>query len=633
MWDVHASVQGALNSTAQIPVDMNRHYAILAILLHAPLLAQQVAQPLPLHPEGRHSGQAPAAKTPAGAPKGSSYYTETFDSSLNGWTVVSGVGNVDWAWTNTGPGPTSSTYPVPVLNTSTPSGWAIFDDDYLGQSGVQAGSSLISPVIDLSSAPANLRLEFDQYFQEFSDALVETWVGVSTDGGTTWNETLLNEGVGRDGRPNPELMDLNISAWVAANPANVQLRFRYLATWDYGWQLDNINISDLPNNDMGLLSARKTGFDFVNTNLADIDYSIYPVEQVRPMLLHAKVKNKGFDAQTGVVLGGSVDGPGGNEFSGISNTVAVSAPDQVDSLAVEGFTPSGDIGTYTVNITVAQNETDGNQGNNVSSETFQVDPCIWAHDDGVCQQLQTAGPDNLTDQMEVGNYFDVANDGSFLYAIEVAMHEDTPPGTLIYAVVRDENLDEVAISDEVEVDASALNGIGGSNFITILLNDPLELVQGNLYCMMVGGFGGADQISVCTSGISDAQVSILSYPQAPTPNTFYVTKTPMVRGVLSAACAGVGIDEPSGLVSGTQAWPNPFSEQVDIRFELASASDVIVEIRDMTGRLVRTESLGRRAAGTQQVQLNGAQLADGVYSYTITAGGQRTSGTLVRASR
>jgi hypothetical protein len=366
--------------------------------------------------------------------------------------------------------------------------------------------------------------------------------------------------------------------------------------------------------------------------VANIDYSIYPVEQVRPMLLNAKVKNKGFDDQTNVVLTGSVDGPGGNEFNATSNTLALSVPDQVDSLAVQGFTPSGAIGTYTVNIAVAQNETDDNLGNNTRTETFQVDECIWAHDDGVCQQLQTAGPNNLTDQMEVGNYFDVANDGSSLYAIEVAMHEDTPDGTLIYAVVRDENLDEVAISDEVEVVASTLNGIGGSNFITILFNDPVELLQGNAYCLMVGGFGGADQISVCTSGISDAQVSILSYPQAAAPNNFYVTKTPMVRGVLSAACAGVGIAENNALVSGVQAWPNPFSSTADIRFELATSAEVTVELRDMTGRLVRSERLGRRAAGMQQVQLDGQQLADGIYSYTIAADGLRTSGTLVHAA-
>ena len=128
------------------------------------------------------------------------------------------------------------------------------------------------------------RVEFDQYFQEFSDPDVETWVGVSTDGGTTWDEVLINEGVGRDGRPNPEVMDVDISAWVAANPSNVQLRFRYLATWDYGWQLDNIAIRELPNNDMALVAFAKTDFDFDLTGVANMDYSIYPLSQLLSLI-------------------------------------------------------------------------------------------------------------------------------------------------------------------------------------------------------------------------------------------------------------------------------------------------------------------------------------------------------------
>ncbi|MBL0036880.1 MAG: T9SS type A sorting domain-containing protein [Flavobacteriales bacterium] len=610
---------------------MIRPYTILAALLATPLLAQQAHPVFQPHPEGKHSSHVPAVKMPLGAPKGSSYYTESFDSSLNGWTVVSGVGNVDWAWTNTGPGPTSSTYPVPVLNTSTPSGWAIFDDDFLGQSGVLSESSIVSPVIDLSTAPANLKLEFDQFFQEFSDPDVDTYVGISTDGGTTWNETALNNGVGRDGRPNPELVDVNISSWVAANPSNVQIRFRYRATWDYGWQVDNIVINELPDNDMALLEMYKTGFSFGNTGVADMDYTIYPVEQVRPMLLHGKVKNKGFLDQTNVTLNATVTGPGGVEFTGASAALATSAADQVDSLAVEGFTPSGTVGTYTVKLEVTQNEGDQNLTNNEKTQSFEVNECIWAHDNGVCEQAITAGPDNLTDQTEIGNYFDVANAGSFLYGVDIALEESTTAGILIYASVRDENLDQIAVSAEYDVDAATLNTVGGTNFFTIVFDDPIELLQGNAYCVMVGGYGGADQIHVATSGISAPQVSIIHYPQAATPNAFYTTRAPMVRAILSASCAGVGIAENNGSVSGVQAWPNPFSETADIRFDLNTGANVTVELRDMTGRLIQVERLGHRAAGAQQVRFNGLELADGVYSYTINADGARTTGTLVHA--
>ena len=43
--------------------------------------------------------------------KGASYFTEDFDNGLNGWTVNTIAGSVDWEVTSTGPGPTSSTYP------------------------------------------------------------------------------------------------------------------------------------------------------------------------------------------------------------------------------------------------------------------------------------------------------------------------------------------------------------------------------------------------------------------------------------------------------------------------------------------------------------------------------------------
>src|SRR5690606_35821559 len=133
-----------------------------------------------------------------------------------------------------------STYPVPPLST-TP-GWAIIDDDHDGTMDVATEAFLVSPVIDLSAGPTDLMLEFDQYFQEYQND--STFVGISTNGGNYWYEIELNKGVGRDNRPNPETKVINITDWVAGNPASVQIRFRYVSVWDYGWQVDNISIHE-----------------------------------------------------------------------------------------------------------------------------------------------------------------------------------------------------------------------------------------------------------------------------------------------------------------------------------------------------------------------------------------------------
>ncbi|MCB0793227.1 MAG: hypothetical protein KDB88_00690, partial [Flavobacteriales bacterium] len=214
---------------------MRTLYALGVALLAAPTYGQLMRPAFEAHPEGKHHGGYAVPGHQLGSAKGTTYFSEPFDAGLNGWTVNTPSG-VDWAWTDVGPGPTTSTYPVPPLNSSSPSGWVIVDDDFLGQ-GLTTETSLISPVIDLSMAPQFLKLEFEQYFQEWQED--HCYVGVSTDGGVTWDETEIGEGVGRDGRPNPELVDLDISSWVANDPANVQLRFRYTSIWDYGWQIDN----------------------------------------------------------------------------------------------------------------------------------------------------------------------------------------------------------------------------------------------------------------------------------------------------------------------------------------------------------------------------------------------------------
>lgn len=590
-----------------------------------PLSAQQV-RTVQAHPGQKHTGPSIAPVVGlAGQPKGAAFYSEPFDNDLNGWTVVSGIGTLDWAWTNSGPGPTTSTYPVPPLNTSTPSGWVIIDDDYLGTPGQQAESSLVSPVIDLSAAPTNLKVEFEQYFQEFSDPDVETWVGVSTDGGATWNEVLINEGVGRDGRPNPELMDVDISAWVAGDPANVQLRFRYLATWDYGWQLDNIAIRELPNNDMALVSFAKTDFDFDLTGVANMDYSIYPLSQVRPMQMSATLKNKGYLAQTGVTITTTVTEPGG-ATEVLTGGGLTFAPGETVSVPLTGYTPPNTVGTYTLAHTVAQNETDEVPSNNTGTDQFAVSTTTWAHDDGAVQSFILQGPDFAGDQFGVGNRFDLVADAQ-LVAVQVAVHDTTEVGTLIAGEIYDADDNLLDQTTDHEITAGELNTVGGSTFITLTFDAPVDLFAGNAYLVMAHYFGGPEVVGFASSGTSAAQVSIVHYPDDPQGNFFYyVTRTPMVRAILAGP---IGIDEGNGLLARAPlAWPNPATEQTRLSFELLRAMPVRFELHGVTGELVQAADLGRRAAGEQQHLIDVSGLSQGLYTWTLVLDGRRFNGRL-----
>lgn len=605
---------------------MNHTLTLLLILGCSSTLAQQAVLPHVQHKDGY---RVPPILMPHGGDRGDAFYQETFDSDLNGWTVETTDGAVDWKWTDSGPGPTSSTYPVPVLNTSTPSGWAIIDDDFEGTPGVATNSALISPVIDLSSAPANLKVEFDQYFQEFQQD--RTFVGVSTDGGATWEEVEINIGVGRDGRPNPELMDVDISAWVAADPSNVQLRFRYESVWDYGWQVDNIAIRELPANDMALLRTANTAFDFTTTAFSFMDYSIYPESQLASLDPSAVMRNKGSDTQTGVQLEFTVDGPGGQEVNTASTPASFSPGEEV-SVDIAPFTPSGALGDYTLTYRAVQDQADELPDNNVTVSRIAVSSNVFAHDDGTVENFQVQAPGNENEGFEVGSYF-VLSSATFLTAIQVAIHEDTPAGGSVYGAVYlpaandAEHPDLLELSNTVTIAEEDLNPIGGSTFITIPFPTPVLLDADQPYLVMAGSFDGPENIHFATSGTSAPQVSNIHYPTLATDFQFFITRTPMVRMVIAS---DVSVNELQEDGIGLGAFePNPATERTRIPFSLSSASDALLHLQDASGRVVLVRDLGRLPAGEHQALLDVEALAPGVYTCLLQAGELCSSRRLV----
>ncbi|MGL4597632.1 MAG: T9SS type A sorting domain-containing protein [Bacteroidia bacterium] len=64
---------------------------------------------------------------------------------------------------------------------------------------------------------------------------------------------------------------------------------------------------------------------------------------------------------------------------------------------------------------------------------------------------------------------------------------------------------------------------------------------------------------------------------------------------------------------GLSVYPNPSSDLMNVKFELASAGKVSVELFDMSGRLVRTESFGTQGIGVQSRPISVSGLATGIY--------------------
>jgi hypothetical protein len=76
-------------------------------------------------------------------------------------------------------------------------------------------------------------------------------------------------------------------------------------------------------------------------------------------------------------------------------------------------------------------------------------------------------------------------------------------------------------------------------------------------------------------------------------------------------------------------YPNPASDEVNIKFELPATSDMEILLLDEMGRLVRVISKGKRLKGeyTEQVQVAG--LSAGLYYVSLRAGEMRETKSLV----
>ncbi|HBC47010.1 MAG TPA: hypothetical protein DCZ43_08190, partial [candidate division Zixibacteria bacterium] len=91
------------------------------------------------------------------------------------------------------------------------------------------------------------------------------------------------------------------------------------------------------------------------------------------------------------------------------------------------------------------------------------------------------------------------------------------------------------------------------------------------------------------------------------------------RSVAQSISENQNLDLPK-YFSISQNYPNPFNAQTTIRYTLPTASDVSIDIFDITGRKIETIISGRQDAGEYEAVWNAADLASGIYFYKLKAG-------------
>jgi hypothetical protein len=152
--------------------------------------------------------------------------------------------------------------------------------------------------------------------------------------------------------------------------------------------------------------------------------------------------------------------------------------------------------------------------------------------------------------------------------------------------------------------------------------------------------GEYDKINAAIIATSDNAVSTKQYSYLDRPiqtgDYFYKIQKVDVQGRTSEHGL-VMISYSTGVASNTQNpqsfslkpnFPNPFNPSTTLRYELATASDVRMEVFDNTGRLLSTLLHEQQNAGIYELQwmgndANGADAPSGVYFAILTAGDKK----------
>ncbi|MBK9109033.1 MAG: hypothetical protein IPM92_11885 [Saprospiraceae bacterium] len=236
----------------------------------------------------------------------------TFAGGLNGWTTQ-GLSSADptkadsaiWYYSPAGTAAGGAYWGArgPIASASRANGAMVFNSDLYDNAGIVGNFGngkcpaphtgvLTSPVINCSTFPG-VALKFNQYFRNFQSTV---FVDVTNDGGANWTSFPVNGdiAVNQETATNSQIT-IDISN-VAAQQANVQIRFRFEGEYYY-WIVDDVQLIDVPSFDLALNSHFYTPAAYRQ-----------PKDQIcfDTMIFSANLNNKGSQAQTNVVLVGEV---------------------------------------------------------------------------------------------------------------------------------------------------------------------------------------------------------------------------------------------------------------------------------------------------------------------------------------
>lgn len=538
--------------------------------------------------------------------KGATIWSNDFDTIAQ-WNITNDAGNSDdWVIGTTAP---SGAFAINGITSTSGGNFALFDSDLLCSGNQDASIAMATP-LDLTGFP-NVTLEFEEYYRRFQG---NTYIGVSTNGGTTWTDIEVNANTpvndfNEGANVNPHLVTVNISS-LAGNQSSVLIRFHYVGGCDYAWMVDDVKIVETDDHDL-LANQAYYGFN-------GVPYTRIPSNHIQSADFSMFASNVGSTDQTNVVL--SVEDNGTVVSTGTPSTVIVGAN---DSLSAPSYTPPTTTGVpHVFTLTLSADSADDSPANNsLSFEPFEISTDIYALDDFGANGIGNAGGDNATSpgafEFEAGNFFDaVVND--VVGSITVVIGTNTVSGTVIDAVLYE--LD--ATGTFIEVSRSGFyttTAADAGNAVTLPLATPANpaIVAGGNYFAAIHAF---TEFFYGTSGSSPGQgtpggtQSLIFYPNMTAPNTgenFFTTATPMVRVNTGMS---IGVEELNNNIDFAVS-PNPSNGVFNLDLTAQTTENINLTVRNIVGQIILTNTLS--VSGQVREPISLTNYDKGIYFLSI----------------
>ena len=340
-----------------------------------------------------------------------------------------------------------------------------------------------------------------------------------------------------DQTDNPSVINLDISS-AAGGQSNIWIRFRWVGTWGYSWEIDDIVLAPIPDNDLKIGGYVSTT-DYLNTGTVEV--GAIPQGQINAYQAGVEVVNTGLNEQNQISVGLFSDG----QLLGESDTTTI----YYDSEMVFQFDynlTELDTGFHELEFEIYNTAPlnggspwwDETPDDNQATKTIEITEYQLGRDNGI---MTSSFPTNDPDYFSVINPFHV-NEDATVYGIDVAFAEGSAITQDAYGYLQiGGNVDDVistwqnvvAEAWEIGIGEHMLNAPGDSIIMwtTMLFEEPVSVSQGDWVGAVIESFDYTEPIRV---GMAQDVYPNTCFVEGPfgsngSYDLYYTAQAPMIR--------------------------------------------------------------------------------------------------------